>query len=559
MQKLLVFVIALSVTLLGASAIPEAWARDLASRSLTTSEITQYISSFEKLTIGSQPLAYVYHLSPKGYIVISASEELPPLITYSLDSSFYGTEQSQILKDLVLADLSQRLASGSINSKNRQSWARFLGSDFGYDLRADYLLQSSWSQNYPWNMMVPMDPQSGVRSVAGCPAIVMGQILNYLQSTNNTRLDDSDDYYHSYAGRNYSIDDDHESLGFPSFPELNGYLSQIDSAFARDLSLSDSLSAALVFASGTALKQVYSSSVSGTMSVNQAYNAYQRFGFEEAELLGPQAADLHTRIIQNLEDGYPVHLAVVTPSWDAGHNVVVDGYRPEDGMYHMNFGWGGSYNGWYNLPESLPYNLTVVEGAVVDIIPRESVLCLPQSIQMEAGESRTVDIMNLSDAPLVFEDILFPECFTADDWAISVELPFTIEAYGILSFDLSHIGNSREYIQGDLRLVFDRSWCLLPLSFMPAVSAQEAVAEIEPVYVKAMPNPFVDKCHFEISPTPKRPARLFIYNIKGQKVHDSTLGTWDGLDLRGNSCPSGIYFYRVQTRDFSSQGRILKL
>jgi hypothetical protein len=47
--------------------------------------------------------------------------------------------------------------------------------------------------------------------------------------------------------------------------------------------------------------------------------------------------------------------------------MVVDGYNT-DGYYHINFGWGGSYDGWYLLPEELPYDLTVIEGVIVDII-----------------------------------------------------------------------------------------------------------------------------------------------------------------------------------------------
>lgn len=67
----------------------------------------------------------------------------------------------------------------------------------------------------------------------------------------------------------------------------------------------------------------------------------------------------------------PAHLAIVDETWSTGHNVVVDGNNTDD-YYHLNFGWGGSYNGWYLLPEEIPYNLTVVEGVVVDIMKKIS-------------------------------------------------------------------------------------------------------------------------------------------------------------------------------------------
>lgn len=32
-----------------------------------------------------------------------------------------------------------------------------------------------------------------------------------------------------------------------------------------------------------------------------------------------------------------------------GHSFLVDGYDVENDMYHVNWGWGGSYNGWFKL------------------------------------------------------------------------------------------------------------------------------------------------------------------------------------------------------------------
>jgi hypothetical protein len=69
---------------------------------------------------------------------------------------------------------------------------------------------------------------------------------------------------------------------------------------------------------------------------------------------------------ENIIAAMPVHLAVLVANGPGGHNVVADGYCTDD-YYHINFGWGGMYNSWYDVPEELPYNLTVIEGAVVDI------------------------------------------------------------------------------------------------------------------------------------------------------------------------------------------------
>ncbi|MBO4876366.1 MAG: C10 family peptidase [Bacteroidales bacterium] len=235
----------------------------------------------------------------------------------------------------------------------------------------DGMLTSSWTQNAPYNLLCPRDPSNGnSESYAGCPAIAMGQIINYLRTTQGTRFTDEDDYLHNYAGRNYRIDDDWENLQFPSFPQLNVLLDSVDAHFQRGEELPDMLAAAVVFACGTACTQVYTSQGSGTFRVDQAFAAYQRFGFTECQLYREASEEMYETLISNLQAGYPAHLAVENPEGTVGHNVVVDGYRESDGKFHINFGYGGSLDDWYDIPdENFYYGMTKIEGIIVNIIP----------------------------------------------------------------------------------------------------------------------------------------------------------------------------------------------
>lgn len=237
----------------------------------------------------------------------------------------------------------------------------------------DFLLKSQWTQDYPYNQLCPRDPYySNAYSYAGCPAIAMGQIINYLQTTQETRFTDEDDYYHNYAGRKYYIDDDWESLQFPSFPQLNEYLDSIDAIWQRGEDLPDLLKAAVVFACGTACKQIYTAEGSGTFYVDQAYEAYKRFGFEDCLLFREPTEEMFEILISNLQDGYPAHMAVENPEGTVGHNVVVDGYRESDGKFHVNFGYGGSLDNWYDIPDpNFYYGMTKLEGIIVNIIPTD--------------------------------------------------------------------------------------------------------------------------------------------------------------------------------------------
>ena len=237
------------------------------------------------------------------------------------------------------------------------------------------LLTTQWNQEYPYNILCPADPfENYARCYTGCPSTAMGQILNHLRTTQNTRFDDSDDYYANYASRQFHIDDDWDTYQFPSFPQLNVLLDSADAVFDRGEELSDSLVSALIFASGVACKQVYTASPnygSGTFSVDQAFAAYQRFGFADCQLFREPDSTMYAILISNLQNGYPAHLAVENNAGTSGHNVVVDGYRESDGKFHINFGWGGYKDNWYKLPDpnGYSYGWTKIEGLIVDIIP----------------------------------------------------------------------------------------------------------------------------------------------------------------------------------------------
>lgn len=341
-------------------------------------------------------LAYVFELDPTGYLVVGAYSMLPPVIAYSCESNFGHMEEDNPLFMLLKADLAKRLAfsdtpGNSLRIYYENLWKSILNDGTRQEAgplfeqwpaTGDGWLKTNWTQNAPYNNFCPMDPVTGTRSYAGCPATAMAQIMNFHGTTNNTRFDDADDYYHNYAGRQYWIDDDFETIDFPSFPELNAYLDTLDAHYLAGIAPTNDDKAAMTFACGTAARQVYTSQGSGTFGVNQAYDAYLRFGCSLVALLDADDTDLYTRLKQNIMDTLPAHLAVVDESWSTGHNVVVDGYNTDD-YYHLNFGWGGSYNGWYLIPEEIPYELTVIEGVVLDIMKK-----LPTGIEESPVFSR---------------------------------------------------------------------------------------------------------------------------------------------------------------------------
>lgn len=341
------------------------------------------VGSFTPVAAGDGTLlARAFELHPSGYVIVTADDALPPVIAYSYEGSLTGPEGGFGVVDLARMDLEQRLElleSTPVQTieRNRELWAACTG---GAPAALEPLAQwppegttptggwlwENWTQGSPYNAYCPMDNIAGARSVAGCPAVAMGMIVDNLETAMSLFFTDADDYYHNYH-EYYWIDDDHIAHDFPSWPELNLLVDTLEAHYANGTPLSNSDKAALVAACGFACKQVFTASVSGTFGVGQAYDAYVRFGFWDCELLYESSDSLYEKLSANMMSANCAHLAIVDEGPNYGHNVVLDGYNTDD-YYHINFGWGGSYNGWYQFPlTGMPYGMNIIEGVVLNI------------------------------------------------------------------------------------------------------------------------------------------------------------------------------------------------
>ncbi len=331
--------------------------------------------SIEPIAMRDTTVAWLVYSPEQGFVVISGDSLLRPVLAYGDFVPDQSTEKYSAWLTLLASDYIGRLkavTNGLIPSE-KDYWyksPRILFEQWPPEgsTPTGGWIYTNWTQSSPYNKFCPMDLNAGSRSYVGCPATVMAQIFNYNRSLNYTRFDDSDDYYHSYgSGNQYWIDNDYATRLFPSFPELNAWLDTLEKCYTHGYFTTDSMHAALSFATGVAAHQVYTASGSGTFGVDQAYMAILRFGYDQAELLMPPDTTINARVAEDMKNAMPAHLAVVDENSTTGHNVVIDGYNTDE-FYHFNFGWGGSANGWYTLPpSSMPYNLNYIEGVVVKI------------------------------------------------------------------------------------------------------------------------------------------------------------------------------------------------
>ena len=420
MKRIIVFLaLIIASGMAGAQSVSPSQAQRAAERMIQRmgKEKACSVGRIESINPVSGPApGYLCTLHPAGFMVISAREELPPVVFYSFTGS---PDPGGRLLSLVTTDLSLRLQyqTETTVTRNRQSWERLESGEKRSVLFQQWpepgttstegWLETNWTQSAPYNQLCPLDPVTATRSIAGCPAVAMAQIVNFHQTTNGVVFDDGDDYYHHYSGRNYYIDDDHETMDFPSFPVLNAYLDTLGMAWSGGKPPKNRDMAALTFACGVAATQVFTSSASGTFGVDQAFDAYRKFNFDEAELITVSDSALYAHMAQNIKDTLPIHLAVVDSGWTMGHNVVVDGYNTDE-YFHLNFGWGGPYNGWYLLPEGIPYGLTVIEGVILDIIPDHSTsIAEPPAVPLSFYPNPASDIIRFNPSSGITRAELF--------------------------------------------------------------------------------------------------------------------------------------------------------
>lgn len=226
------------------------------------------IKSANLVTEDDELIAWVFDLEPQGYVVVPTSAILPAVIAYSFEGDFgkYGSENP--LFELLITDISNRLeyytdngliASTSFANEVNGSPVLTRKLFEQWPATGDGWLNTNWTLNSPYNDMCPMYPVTQTRSYASFHSEDMAQILNFHENTNNTHFDDSDDYFHNYAGRQYSIDDDYLQVDFPSFTQLNDYLDTLNQHWLQNIPLTASDEAALTFACGVACKQAYTS------------------------------------------------------------------------------------------------------------------------------------------------------------------------------------------------------------------------------------------------------------------------------------------------------------
>ncbi|WP_299366142.1 thiol protease/hemagglutinin PrtT [uncultured Porphyromonas sp.] len=304
---------------------PAADAGGVVGRHQTTAPVEQTLAS----------AYYVYNIgSERGYVMISGDDLLPDVIAYADEGAFIPDEEQpeHIASFLaqVRAALHALVVRGEPVVMPRTSQLRPEGV-------APLLGDIQWGQDYPFNTLCP--EKEGGRSVVGCVATALAQIIRYHQWPNQGEGICS---YTERDGTNHRVDFSQYTYDWARMlaqPNRNSSSHAVTQALST-----------LCYHVGVFSRMQYSPQGSGALSQFpkeglQKYFRYKK-NIQLLSRMNYKMADWMDIIATELNEGRPIYYAGASST--VGHAFVCDGYK-QDGYFHINFGWDGIANGYFLL------------------------------------------------------------------------------------------------------------------------------------------------------------------------------------------------------------------
>jgi hypothetical protein len=521
-------------------------------------------------------LGRCFSIAPRGHVVVPVIKELPPIKSYSEDYGFDMTQTvgyPQLIRD-VLGDRLDRYVRryGSLGAtqpaegdvllgrEHRQEWEWLLADRERFDSElsggeyegmrdAGPLLTSTWHQNAPYYNFCPLG-NGGARCVVGCVATAAAQIMNYhdwpLKGTGT----------HSYWWNgDGSAPGQTLSATFRDYYDLANILDDYSGGYNQ--AQADAV-AELCYEVGVAFEMDYGASGSGayTWDALTVFPTYFRY----SNLIDIEYRDDHTpaswfSIIQaEINDDQPMQYRI------PGHSIVCDGWRvtARADQYHMNYGWGGSYNGWYTVDNLYGGNPTD-EYVIRDVIPLIPVELAGFSGEGGAGYA-ALTWTTASETENLGFFVLRRSSGAAEYTRVNDEL--------IPGFGTSAIPRTYDYLDELLEPGLYQ-YKLLDVSF------DGSTTEHGPIGVQvsapgclayAIPVAAGRYCTFYMSVPSTQVLRLSIHSLTGREVGVPFEGrlpagahtvVWREEGAGGVAVPPGVYVYRLSTEAGASAGRVL--
>jgi hypothetical protein len=316
-------------------------------------------------TSAGSPAYYVFDLNnDHGFVIVSADDAGKPIIGYSTEKGFSVPDKNSNLglwlnKRAEEIDYLQKNHIEA-NASIANVWYNYANNIKDQQRSAAGgtvapLLSTRWNQSPYVNDLCPGG------SVTGCVATAMAQIIKYweypLHGIGSSSYNEND---YGPLSANYSMATYIYSLMPNTVSSPNAEVAELMShcGISVDMDYSPGGSGAWVICSDSPI------------SAQNSYTTY--FGYDPNEILGVyrddySAAAWISMVKGDLEIGRPIQYVGFG---DGGHTWVLDGVDVND-LYHMNWGWGGSGDGYFDIdvlnPNGLDFSLG--QQAIFGIVP----------------------------------------------------------------------------------------------------------------------------------------------------------------------------------------------
>lgn len=287
---------------------------------------------------------YVFpHDGNCGYTIVSGDDRMPEIVGYSTTDTYSEENMPDGMKHLMQAyeAMAIALANGDAKAERCLAEKEALAADSTYRQPrvAPLLADVVWGQTEPYNNLCPMyDDQR--RTLNGCVPTAMAQLMMYYQYPQTLKSDIPAYQTESYqlnmpsvsAGERYDWDN--------MLPQYSGgaYTAAQANAVAK-----------LMYHCGLSVKADYGPSTSAWCPPNVLVK-YWGYDPDVIKQLNREDFSLRewTAILDaELRASRPVYYSGVSFT-SGGHAFLCDG-ADGDGLYHINWGWSGWSNGYFDI------------------------------------------------------------------------------------------------------------------------------------------------------------------------------------------------------------------
>ncbi len=297
---------------------------------------------------------YIFNIgNNQGFVIVSGDDRINPILGYSDEGNFDEAKTPANMKNM-LNEYAQQISmlDKVSNVKGAIAAARNV-----VDTRNSIapLLTTKWDQARPyWNKCPQVQNEDGEYepSYTGCVATAMSQIMKYYNyPAQTTQVIPSYQYGYGTGNMGEYITQYTEDLPVTTFD----WAHMIDSYNGSEDEVYTDAVATLMLYVGHAAHMTYALTASGTTDpyIPKAFNNYFDYNAQLVYRSDYDQQAWEDMVYQELVAGRPIVYNGRAGS-GGGHSFVCDGYEMGD-YYHINWGWGGLGNGYFQLAIMNPH------------------------------------------------------------------------------------------------------------------------------------------------------------------------------------------------------------